>query len=255
MLSGRAGEAYDPFVAASLDRFLTRAIIALAFLIFGLVGGYVLASRFPGVIPVEPAPNAKTASAEPTKTAPTETEPTKPTEAEPTETEPTEPTKAEPSDTETSGGETGGEAGETGGTEADAGESESGDVATGEPAADGGDAGEVVVDPGPPPPLSGKFVIEIRDVVGTTRDKAVVRELATARAHEIEACLLAPGNLTVARLHYQLAVNASGDVVESLMLQGVEASVDTCVADTLRKWNWGPTTESSFFKVKFVWTA
>lgn len=242
MLSGRAGEAYDPFVAASLDRFLTRAIIALAFLIFGLVGGYVLASRFPGVIPVEPAPNAKVTSAEPTKTAPTETEPT-------------EPTKAEPSDTETSGGETGGEAGETGGTEADAGESESGDVATGEPAADGGDAGEVVVDPGPPPPLSGKFVIEIRDVVGTTRDKAVVRELATARAHEIEACLLAPGNLTVARLHYQLAVNASGDVVESLMLQGVEASVDTCVADTLRKWNWGPTTESSFFKVKFVWTA
>jgi hypothetical protein len=242
MLSGRARGAYDPFVAASLDRFLTRAIIALAFLIFGLVGGYVLASRFPGVIPVEPAPNAtKTAPTEPAPTEPAPTEPA-PTEPAPTEPAPTEPA---PTDAETSG-ETDGGAGETGG--------ESGDVATGEPA-DGGDAGEIVVDPGPPPPLSGKFVIEIRDVVGTTRDKVVVRELATANAHQIEACLLAPGNLTAARLHYQLAVNASGDVVESLMLQGVEPSVDTCVADTLREWNWGPTSESSFFKVKFVWAA
>jgi hypothetical protein len=225
-------------VAASLDRFLTRAIIALAFLILGLVGGYVLASRFPGVIPVEPAPQAKAASPEP-KTEPAETEPTKP---EPAKTEQATTEAAEPEPTP----ETGESGGETGG------EGETGEVATGEAPAE---AGEPVADPGPPPPLSGKFVIEIRDVVGTTRDKAVVRELATARAHEIEACLLAPGNLTVARVHYQLAVDASGDVVESLMLQGVEPSVDTCVADTLRKWNWGPTSESSFFKVKFVWTA
>lgn len=251
MLSGCAPRAYDQGVAASLDRFLTRAIIALAFLIFGLVGGYVLASRFPGVIPVEPATKVEVAKVEPEMVEPAKDEPAKdePAKDEPTKDEPAkvetgegETGEGETGDGETGGGETGGETG-TGGEEAE----------TGAPAADAGEV--LVVEPGPPPALSGKFVIEIRDLVGATRDKGAVRELATTRAHEIETCLLAPGNLTAARLHYQLAVNASGDVVESLMLQGVEPSVDACVVEAIARWNWGPTSEGSFFKLKFVWSA
>ena len=56
-------------------------------------------------------------------------------------------------------------------------------------------------------------------------------------------------------MHYQLALTRSGEVAEILRLQGVNPELDACVEAVIESWKFGPSDESSFFKLKFIWSA
>lgn len=243
---------YDPVMAAaqngnakggsSLDRFLIRAIIALVFLMIGVVVGFAVERYVPGK-PVQLAAQDQQAVVE---TPQPEAEPTTAgAESQavetPPEPEPEPVVEPEPVAEET--------AGETGGGDGD------GD---GEGAAGDGD-GEPAAEPTPgvePPPLSGNLIVEVRDVTGEARDKGDIRTVAKQHGHEFEACIVQHGpGLEVARMHYQFYVTPNGKIAGSLLLQGVNPELDACVEKAIAGWNFGVAGDNSFFKLKLVWMA
>jgi hypothetical protein len=244
---------YDPAMAAaqngnakggnSLDRFLIRAIIALAFLMIGVVVGFSVERFVPGK-PVQPVAQDQQAMVE---TQP-EAEPTTAgaeSQAVETPPEPEPVVEPEPAADETAGDET-------------AGDETAGDETAGDETAGDGD-GEPSLEPTPgvePPPMSGNLIVEVRDVTGEARDKNDIRNLAKQHGHEFEACIVQHGpGLEVARMHYQFYVTPNGKIAGSLLLQGVNPELDACVEKAIAGWNFGIAGENSFFKLKLVWTA
>jgi hypothetical protein len=217
-------------VGNSIDRFLIRAIIALAFLMIGVVLGFGLAVFWPAT-PAEPSQPAMAKATEP------EAEPAAPgAETQVVETPPEQPEAvvaepvAEPVD---------------------------------EPADDG--EADAAVEPKPepeptpgvePPPMSGNLIVEIRDVTAETRSKADIRAVVKQHGHEFEACIAAHGpGLEQARTHYQVYVTPNGKVAGSLLLQGISPELDACVEKAIETWNFQVAGDNSFFKIKLIWTA
>jgi hypothetical protein len=212
----------------SLDRFLIRAIIALASLMIGVLAGFSLAVFYPK--PTEPS-----------ERAPVDCEPIAATSEKPIAEPPqpvADPPKVEgPSESEGEGDGTGEETGDDTGEE------------TGEPAPIPEVAGE-------PTPISGNLIVEIREISGDSRSKAQIRQVAKRGAHQMEACILsiAP-ELPQVRVHHQLYIEPSGKVAGKLLLPGgTNPDIDACVGKALAGWNFGATDQTSFFKLKLIWT-
>lgn len=213
-------------VGNSVDRFLIRAIIALAFLMIGVVLGFSLAVFFPK--PGEPGQPAVAAAPQPSA------EPPAPSAERPAVETPPEP-QPEPEPPP--------------------------EPVVDEAAEEGDGDGEAAPAPEPPPgveppPMSGDLIVEVRDVTGEVRTKNDIRTVAKQHGHEFEACIVAHGpGLTQARTHYQFYVTPNGKVAGSLLLQGVNPELDACVEQAIEGWNFGVAGDNSFFKLKLVWTA
>lgn len=212
----------------SLDRFLIRAIIALTFLMIGVVGGFSLAVFYPKQATTaeqQPAPDCKPQLASAELDAP---KPESLPVADPA------PDVEGPAEAE---GEDEGETGE--------------------------DIGQETGNPDPLPeddadatPISGNLIVEIREVSGDTRTKASIRAVAKRGAHQMEACItqIAP-ELPQVRVHHQLYIEPSGEVAGKLLLAGgTNPEIDACVGEAIQGWNFGATDQTSFFKLKLIWT-
>jgi hypothetical protein len=223
MAAARKGDAK---VGNSLDRFLIRAIIALASLMVGVVLGFSLAVFYPA----KPVGGTQQADAEPQ----TEAKPPAVIAENDATPSPTSPAVAEPPDE-----------GSEGGDDETEGEGEDGD---GEP------------EPEPEPDvesarISGNLIVEVREVTGDARSKADIRAVAKRGGPELEACIRTHGpELTQVRVHHQLYVASNGEVMGSLLLRGVNPELDACVGQAVASWNFGAADQSSFFKLKLVWT-
>jgi hypothetical protein len=219
----------------SLDRFLIRAIIALTFLMLGVVLGFSLAVFVPSKSSVTSVADQQVVAESPAAEVEQPTPSAESPAVEAVETPP-KPVAEEPpagEDAETDG------AGEA------------------EPLPEVEPTPEVEPMPGvEPPPMSGNLIVEVRDVTGEARDKGDIRAVAKQHGHEFEACIVQHGpGLELGRMHYQLYVTPDGKVAGTLLLQGINPELDACVGQAVEAWNFGAATANSFFKLKLIWTA
>ena len=207
----------------SIDRFLIRAIIALTFLMIGVMAGFSLAVFYPKqpvVAQTQPAPECEPAPQVPSEIV--------------------EPPAEPPAEVE----ETGAVAEGDGDGDGDGDEAEEGEETESEPEVEG----EV-------PRIAGNLIVEIRDVSADIRTKGDIRLVAKRGGPELEACIAqhAP-DATVVRVHHQLYVEPSGKVFGKLLLGGSNPELEACVGKSIESWNFGPATANSFFKLKLIWT-
>lgn len=204
----------------SIDRFLIRAVIALAFLIIGVFAGFSLAVFYPKP---QVATNQPTPECEPQPTSNV------------VEPQPQPQPIAEPQPEAEGTGEEG-----DGDGDGDAEE-------TGEP--------EPEAEPDPEAiPISGNLIVEIREVSGESRSKGAIRKVAKRGGHQMETCINQHGpKLDVVRVHHELFIAPSGEVAGKLLLSGANPELDACVSEAVAGWNFGATSEPSFCKLKLVW--
>lgn len=214
----------DAKVGSSIDRFLIRAIIALAFLMIGVLLGFSLAKFWPAQ-PAEPSPAAVAKASESGAEQPP------PSAESPAVEIPSEAPKVAVDEP----------------------------VEDGEPAVEPESEPTPDVEPTPGAEsvaMSGNLIVEIRDVTAEIRSKADIRAVAKQHGHEFEACIAAHGpGMAQARIHFQLYVTPNGKVAGSLLLQGMNPELDACVERAIEGWNFGVAGDTSFFKLKLLWGA
>lgn len=208
----------DAKVGSSIDRFLIRAIIALAFLMIGVLLGFSLAKFWPAQ-PAEPSEAGVAKAPEPRVEPPSAS----------AESGAVDPPPEEPKV----------------------------DVPAGDGEPEPEPAVEPEPTPGAEPvAMSGNLIVEIRDVTAEIRSKADIRAVAKQHGHEFEACIAAHGpGMAQARIHFQLYVTPNGKVAGSLLLQGMNPELDACVERAIEGWNFGVAGDTSFFKLKLLWGA
>lgn len=243
---------------SSLDRFLIRAIIALAFLMIGVVLGFSLAVFAPdkwgepgvaGSSRPEAEPltqSAEIASAESQGSQAAESPESAESQAAESPESPGNQAAESLTESKATESKAAAESPESQATESQ-------EAAEGEAEADSG------VEPSPgvePPPMSGNLIVEVRDVTGEARSKGDIRAVVKQHGHEFEACIVQHGpGLEQARMHFQFYVTPDGKVAGTLLLQGINPELDACVGQAVAGWNFGTANANSFFKIKLVWGA